>query len=75
MEITHEESNFSTSTANEFVVLIPGGGGSAKTGVKNMVQVAKPTRSGVFGFMLYILSLVFYSVYICNDLFGVKCGL
>ena len=51
MEITNEESNFSTSTANEFVVLIPGGGGSAKTGVKNMVQVAKPTRSGVFEYL------------------------
>jgi len=43
--------NRSLGKENDFVVLIPGGGGSAKTGVKNMVQVAKPTKSGVFEFL------------------------
>ena len=49
IEITNEGSYVSTD--NDFVVLVPGGGGSAKTGVKNMVQVAKPTKSGVFEFL------------------------
>lgn len=32
-------------------LLIPGGGGASKTGVKNVLQVAKPTDTGVFEFL------------------------
>lgn len=37
--------------SGDVVVLIPGGGGSSKTGVNNILQVAKPTGSGVFEFL------------------------
>lgn len=51
LQVPSFDLNWLVLPKDDAVVLIPGGGGAGKTGVKNIVQVAKPTKSGVFEFL------------------------